>query len=773
MKYPLLVFMSALLVILFPMVSKAQTTIEGRLVDETSKGLIQATVRCFTDQSVFVCGTKTNDKGEFKLKAPLTNKSMQIKINYIGYEETTLNIDATKESVIRLGDIVMNHKLTQVQEVTVLGSNRVRTEDKTVIYPTKEELRYAYDGYSALGALMIPGLTANSSSGSISYLNQSVLLCIDGRESTQEEVQNLDAKYIKRIDFYNNGRPDYPEATSVINIIMKERDYAGTVAFNGGHHLNLPKGNGRTTAQYFQNKSEFAVSVSGAYTHFKQREEGSATTSYHFPEQTIIRTEGNLPAWKESNNLKTYTNYIYREEGQDFYASMRFNRSLSDNQNLNTTQYSTSPSLQTKQQNTWSRNINPALQLRYNRLLPGNQKLRTELYGSYGNNDYDRYYEFRTNETITDYYRNSTDENSYYAKGRLNYTKTFKNRSSLNVDLMQDFTHTEDHNLRGDKTNRVELDKSNTRLALTYNYRLKNRMNLQLKLANHLANVTTSGRHITNFFFTPSIRLSYNHKRHTFSLKGEAQSSEASISNRTGDEYKINEYETFLGNPDLKDNMKYNATVSYSWEMSKIFSLILYSTYNLITDSRYVDIYYDASKNTFVNQTINRGTSWWQHYEVFMQHNLVPQTFFVRTGVLYNNTKCSVWEDVYNQQLYASFSMTYQNKGFRITTGFLTGSTGMNSSNGYKNRSPCDLYLMVSYHWNSWYANLRYRNPFKARSSGWLRLKDYESSYESRTPRVSDNIATLSFGFRFNFGKKKHKFYNSEVEDVNQSTISK
>ena len=36
-----------------------------------------------------------------------------------------------------------------------------------------------------------------------------------------------------------------------------------------------------------------------------------------------------------------------------------------------------------------------------------------------------------------------------------------------------------------------------------------------------------------------------------------------------------------------------------------------------------------------------------------------------------------------------------------------------------------------------------------------------------------DNIGHFSVSYRFNYGKKKHKFDNTEVIDINQTTISK
>ena len=49
----------------------------------------------------------------------------------------------------------------------------------------------------------------------------------------------------------------------------------------------------------------------------------------------------------------------------------------------------------------------------------------------------------------------------------------------------------------------------------------------------------------------------------------------------------------------------------------------------------------------------------------------------------------------------------------------------------------------------------------------------YRLDVTSRRPHLSDNYGTFSVSYRFNYGKKKHKFDDTEVIDINQSTISR
>lgn len=173
-------------------IASQELKFQGHLLGDEKQDLESATVRCYTSDTVFVAGTTTNMKGLFELRLPSNGQKYQLRFNYLGYKETTLTLYPSKESLVRLGDIRLDKQVEQLQEVTVLGANEVRMEDRTMYYPTRAQLRHAYNGYSAVEMLMIPGVMANGSS--IAYFGKSVLLCIDGREATPGEVQDLNPK---------------------------------------------------------------------------------------------------------------------------------------------------------------------------------------------------------------------------------------------------------------------------------------------------------------------------------------------------------------------------------------------------------------------------------------------------------------------------------------------------------------------------------------------------------------------------------------------------
>ena len=747
--------------------------VQGHLIDENKRDLGAATIRCYMNDTLFMIGGSTNSKGEFELKLPRTEQKYKLLISYLGYKETTLVLNPTKETQIRLGEITMDKKVVQIQEVTVLAQNRINTEDKIMVFPTREQLRHSYDGYSALRALMIPGLEADPRSATITYHRESVLLCIDGREATREEVQNLNPKDIKRVDFYSQGRPDYPEASTILHYILKERDYLGTIALNARHQLNKPTGTGRGTAQYFEGKSEWAVSVSDSYTHFRNHDEGYTETIYHFPDETIVRTDDELPSLDNNNNLKTYLNYIYKDKLQTFYSSLRMNRSMSENDDWNRQRYNNTSAVLVKQEYKHTVRLNPALQLRYNRTLPKRQILRLELYGSYGNNDYNRWYEQRTDEVITSSYVNATAEDSWYGRLNCNYSKSFKNKSSVSLTLNQNFTYTNNLNTKEGQNSEIFLNKGNTSFYATYNYRIKKKFNLQASIAEHLSYTTTNGNHVFSSFFIPSLKLSYLHKGHSLKLTGTVRSTEIGLSNRTGYEYKKNEYEMFVGNPELKDYLRYNAGLNYDWTMNSRWTLLSSASLHISNPQIYELYRYDDERKMFIYQNLNGSKSLSQHYELALQYDIIPQIFSLRPVLIYDHMDVSLWKDFSFDRFFFCCSLFYMHNGWSFDVNYMAPSKYMKITSGLMTHSPGMLGFGASYSINNWNIDLYMRTPYKAVSKGHLQQIGYERRSESRTPRVSDHVISLSVNYRFTFGKKKHKFDNSVIEDTNQSTISR
>lgn len=745
--------------------------VEGHVRDSERQDLIGATIRCFTVDTLLVESTVTDSKGDFKLKISGVKQPFHLKIGYLGYKEMTLILNPTDENLVRVGDVTLSRNSVLVQEITVVGSQTVRTEEKTMIYPTREQLRHAYDRNSLLRAMTIPGVSIDIYDQTPTYMGREIMFCIDGREATEDEVNNLNPRDIKRIDFYTNGSTDYPDADVVLDYVLKERDYAGTVAVNGRHNLNKPTGSGRGVTQYFQGKSEFALSMADNYDCYSNSNSANfMNTVYGFPDATVINTAQEQPSEKNSNNLRTYFNYIYKDKKQSIYTSLRLNHTKNTNDIWSRQTFSNTTEACTMQENRFSANLSPALSLWYERALKNDQRLRMDWYGSFGNNDFMRWYAYRTDDVITSAYDNSTEEYSWYGRFKINYTKTFKNRSTFNVEANQDFTRTDDRNTREGAVSDVYLNRANTQLYLTYNYKIKNRLNLRLRLAERLSFSQTGVDTYFEHMFVPSFQMTYMYKEHTLQMVAETSGASPGISNLTATEYRRNIYEVSVGNPELKDWRKYQIGAIYSWGVDRFFlgaGFVFGGDYR----SPYTNIEYDAGRGLFVRQQRSSGNSLSQNYELQLQYSIIPQKLTIEVYGNYKHEKLAYWKTIYGDSYDVSIDCYFFHKGWSLSAGYSPKHSYMEKS-GVKIEASGGFDFNVGYAIKGWNIQFRALSPFmKTTFKGWYERDAYSQVNEARYFRTYDNMFELTVNYRFTYGKKKHKFHNVEIKDINQSTI--
>ena len=751
-------------------ITAQELRVQGHVLGDAKQDLESATVRCYTSDTIFVAGVTTNMKGLFTLRLPLKEQRYQLRFNYLGYKETTLTLYPTKESFVRLGDIRLDKQVEQLQEVTVMSSNEIRTEDRTMYYPTRTQLRHAYNGYSAIQILMIPGMEVGQSS--ITYTGREVLLCIDGRQATAEEVRDLNSNDIKRVDFYSQGRPDYPEADVLLDYILKEKDYIGSVATSAHHELNRPSGSLWGAVQYFEGKSEWAFSVMDGYKHHKTHPAATTETTYFFPNKTITRINNDLPSLYESNNLSSYINYIYTDKKQKFYTSIRMNRKRSADDDWLRQQYNNETDVLTKQEKRKSLDLNPALKLSYTRDLPRKQKIRVELYGSYGDNTYTRWYEQRKGEMPVSSYRNGTDEDSWYGNMTANYTKSFQNSSTLSFSVNQSLTYVEDMNTQQNEKSDLYMKRSTTRLTALYNYRIKNRLNLQLRLAENFYYTETNGHVVNTSTFIPALKLSYSHQNHSLQMEGAIEANPARLSSRTDHEYRLNEYEMFVGNPALKDYTKYMGNMRYQWYINPRWQLFASSQCEANSKSTYPFYHYDADRDLFTYQYHNGGLVLWWNTQVYGYYSVIPNRLRLRSNVIINYTKANLWHELSCTNMLWACSLDWMYKGWWIYAGAISSGKEM-GFHGIRRKYPWKVNLNVQYSVNNLHVSLSSDLPLIGKNRSYLEQPEYNQETWRRVPRMDDWFVGLTLNYRFTFGKKKHQFDDSSVNDVNQSTISK
>lgn len=267
--------------------------------------------------------------------------------------------------------------------------------------------------------------------------------------------------------------------------------------------------------------------------------------------------------------------------------------------------------------------------------------------------------------------------------------------------------------------------------------------------------------------------MSYLKGKHALSLSLTAMSTEASNANRTGGEYRINEYEVFVGNPKLKDYMSYNSIVDHTFDISPRLQWFNYAALKVCPDFTYMQINHDAGRGAFVRQNVNNGTYWNAHLETGAKYYIIPKLLDIMGIAMFNHSKSSAWTDICENRIYFSISSQLLYKGWRALVSYMTPSKGVNHTLGNYIKSPHRLRLTNAYSINDWNIEAEYTNPFRAATRTEFDNGEYATCSTSRTSLVTDNYGHIRVSYRFNFGKKKHKFSNPDTQDINQTSISK
>ncbi len=324
MKRPTIIFI--LLLIQPPMFAQQRDAnipfVAGTVIDANRQPLQGAIVRFFDRDSVLLASSVTDSVGSFH--ADIKTQDIRVVATLLGYESRYLVVKDTRRPL----KIMLKHTDNMIGEVVVKGRSMVRKDDKLMIYLPEQTKKNAYDGYSALSSLNIPGLRVNMFDQAVTTHGATTLLCINGREVKADEISTLNPADIKRIDYYQMQDPNHPGADAVIDFVMKNRNNGGQVFAKANHNLNIGKGGATVDVKQYVGRTELNAQLSGKYTHYTPDEGELSTTVMPFNDETIskqVTTEASpqrnnsttarlalLHQWKngEKNNMFNVAAYL-------------------------------------------------------------------------------------------------------------------------------------------------------------------------------------------------------------------------------------------------------------------------------------------------------------------------------------------------------------------------------------------------------------------------------------------------------------------------------
>ncbi len=739
----------------------AQSRIVGTIVDEKGQPLDAVDISCFSRDSTKLSTTLSDAKGTFSLKVPDAGGKYMVRLSCVGFMDAVLRLDVNKEEN-KLGQITMHSASVQLAEVEVHAQTAIRRIDRTLLFPTKEQKKHAFNGYNVLYNMMIVDLDVDPFTKEIKRHNQDVVLCINGREAKSHEIEQMDPRDISRIDYYDY-HPEFPMQT-VVDFVLINRQYGGNVNVNARQALARVDGKASASAQVYYKKHEFSAGVSDTYQNFMQDKTSQSDYQFHLENGSVLNSrEEGLPMKNKGNNVNAYLQYLHTMENDRLSAQLWINAQGPDvtSSSVHTYDWDEFSTLSTNER-TRSKNRAPGGMLSYEHYFQNQSKLTASMIYNYGSNTYTRAYQTWNNEELYDDNLANIAEHYHYYNPRIKYMHNFKNGLSLNMMLehvQQNIysTHTgtnegKEKYLSGKTTGIISMAKKYDKVmgALT--------------LMGGWQTTEQEQKH-HEFVYNGQFMLQYMpNEKHMLRAMTAAVYVPLEFKWRSTIDQSMDFMQIKRGNPDLKDIKAFDVMFDYSYNQPwGILEATLENQFYLDNFS----IYTYRENDKFVHSYYSGGHAHILVGEVRGSVNLIPKMLTLKANGGYRRGYVDSWKThrvstwIYGADLlftYKGWMASAKLRSRQISEEFLMENTYSGATHSFN----------VSYSSNNLNVMLDVRNPFST-------PKNYTSYHsidyaESSRNYTADRGVFLTVSYRFRFGNKKHRFSDVEIESVDNSS---
>ena len=553
-------------------IRKSERKLIGRLIDNHNLPVEFANIQLLNPKdSSFICGGVSNANGDFVI--PCQQKQALMKVSFVGYKTICKLV-----SIARIGNVRMQANSYLLKGVTVEAARVVEKVDRQIIFPTKEQVKTASNGYDLLDNMSLPTIIVNRAERKVlSLKGGDVQIRINDVKASMQDVLALQPDEVTKVEFINVPGLKYGDSNldAVINYQVRRR-YAGYVS--GVSTMQGTKAGFNNSDGYFKynvKKSEFSLNYSFSYRSVEERSYESLGT-YHLPTgETLHRNYlgYDSPFLYTTNNVQLGYN-LSEPDKYTLNVRLNFYNHNSPVRGMNQLYQESGKANQYLQNNRKMLEQIPSLDIYYSLNMPHDQNLALNLVGTYIGTDYQyRMREYTFNKSPDESVKNAPlTDYSYDATGRKRsligegtYSKNWK-QMALSVGGQYNISHTDN----------IYVGSSNADTELKYsNLYLFTQLQGQQKWFSYQVGVgaTRSSIHqgengYSKWLFRPQVTLQAKASdRLSFKWSSKITSDIPSLSDLSELRQYSNSFEARDGNSGLKPFTGYNNTLSASWNI--------------------------------------------------------------------------------------------------------------------------------------------------------------------------------------------------------------
>lgn len=357
----------------------------------------------------------------------------------------------------------------ELGEVVVKSSYLTREGDHILAIPTKEQRKHAVTGYDLLSNLMIPGVSVERSTGSVTTPNGAATLYIDGREVDFREVQSLRPKDVSRVEYFDVPTGKYAKDAYAINIIMKPLNNGGYTQLDASQNVGYLYGDYNLISKFVTGTK--SLNLWAGYSLENPKSSMDENETFIFPDYQLNR----LQHYNNADNRQTeeYVQASISNRGRKYIwmlrGGMAWNASKNGVNNGMTEYWKTAAAIKNGSIldiNTRNKSYRPSVYFYGLHTFSNTKSLDYVFDGYYSRNDYDRLY---NDDNVS--FHSLVKEDYYYIKANANYSMAFSHRNRLAFSLYE-FMRISDSEYIGTSAYNQNLHSSETILFADYSQRL-------------------------------------------------------------------------------------------------------------------------------------------------------------------------------------------------------------------------------------------------------------------------------------------------------------
>lgn len=316
---------------------------------------------------------------------------------------------------------------------------------------------------------MIPGVSVERSTGSVTTPNGAATLYIDGREVDFREVQSLRPKDVSRVEYFDVPTGKYAKDAYAINIIMKPLNHGGYTQLDASQNVGYLYGDYNLISKFVTGTK--SLNLWAGYSLENPKSSMDENETFIFPDYQLNR----LQHYNNADNRQTeeYVQASISNRGRKYIwmlrGGMAWNASKNGVNNGMTEYWKTAATINNGSIldiNTRNKSYRPSVYFYGLHTFSNTKSLDYVFDGYYSRNDYDRLY---NDDNVS--FRSLVKEDYYYIKANANYSMAFSHRNRLTFSLYE-FMRISDSEYIGTSAYNQNLHSSETILFADYSQRL-------------------------------------------------------------------------------------------------------------------------------------------------------------------------------------------------------------------------------------------------------------------------------------------------------------